>query len=275
MALKRLAMRRHQLFPNYRILVKHVRERELQNQRRLKELELKYEQQLAREKSHEDFVHMAVHELKSPVTVLKAYLQMMGMKLTREEQRTLLSTIEKMDVQLDRITHLISDLLDGTRAGLGTLHCLMNDFDINESARICIASLKAAHTDFVVELETDPSEPVAYGDRERIEQVMNNLLTNAVKYSPGEKYVKLQTRLGEGQIVVTVTDHGMGIPEHKQRLVFDQFYRVDTGGGKKVPGLGLGLFICADIIRKHNGRIGVSSREGEGSAFWFSLPYRG
>jgi signal transduction histidine kinase len=225
-------------------------------------------------KKFEDFVNMAVHELKTPVTVLKAYLQLIMAQLRRENQHNYIKTAEKMDVQLHKLLHLIDDLHDGVKANSDEIHCLMNDFNISESIRMCCENAKAMYPDFNIELEIEECDPIIRGDKDRIEQVLNNFINNAIKYSVDNKCIHVKCRRLDGQFVVTVFDHGIGIPEEKQDRVFQQFYRVESATERKRPGLGLGLFICAEIIKKHNGKIGVCSKEKEGSEFWFSVPVK-
>lgn len=246
----------------------------LQNRRHLRALEESQQKMIVHERGHDNFVHRAVHELKSPVTVLKAYLQLLMVHLQKENLQAHVGTVEKMDAQVDKIFHLITDMLDGAKAGSGSLHILMNDFDLNESLRLCAANLKASYPNSVIDLEISAGELLVYADRERIEQVINNLLTNGIKYSPGEKYIRIWAGIEGNSVIVRVKDRGMGIPEDKQAAVFEQFFRVDPDLGQGVPGLGLGLFICTDIIRRHQGEIGVISKEGEGAEFWFTIPYR-
>jgi signal transduction histidine kinase len=223
---------------------------------------------------YQDFVNMTIHELKTPVTVMKAYLQMMLLQLNKDQLPGYVKTVEKMDVQLEKMLHLISDLQDGININADNIHCLMNDFSIAEALKSCIDNLKTTNPDLIVEADIQHTDLPVNADRDRIEQVINNFITNALKYSGGEKYLKIKNTVKDGRATVSIIDRGTGIPAEKQQLIFEQFYRVDSALTQKQPGLGLGLFICAEIIRKHNGEIGVNSKEGGGSEFWFSLPLR-
>ncbi|MES2454849.1 MAG: HAMP domain-containing sensor histidine kinase [Bacteroidota bacterium] len=224
-------------------------------------------------KTYEDFVNMAAHELKTPVTVLKAYLQMITMQLRKENQLGYIKTVEKMDLQLNKLLHLISDLQDGVQVNSEKLHCLMNDFDINESIKTCCDSAIATHPNCRIEYELDQSCPLLKGDHDRIEQVIHNFITNAVKYSGAELLVKIKSVKTENEVLVSVSDNGRGIPADQQSRIFEQFFRVKSASNQ-AGGMGLGLFICQEIIKKHEGRIGVNSTEGVGSEFWFSLPVK-
>ncbi|KEQ31385.1 sensor histidine kinase [Pedobacter antarcticus] len=223
------------------------------------------------EKRHEDFVHMAVHELKSPITVLKVYVQMIVLKIQKEKFYKNIEMVEKMDHQLDKMLNLVADILDAAKAGSGTIHCVMNDFHINDLLKMSYENVQAIYPVYNIELQTDPANPVINGDRDRLEQVLNNFITNAVKYSSQDKFIKISSRIQDGKVYIGVADKGLGIPESKIKHVFKQFYRVHSLKTQSLPGLGLGLFICEEIIKKHNGQIGVDSREGEGSTFWFCI----
>lgn len=230
--------------------------------------------EVSERKRYEDFVSMAIHELKTPVTVLKAYMQMTLLQLHKEKQYSHIKVMEKMDIQLEKIDHLISDLLGAASGSPESIHCLMNDFSLNETLKDCVDNVKATYPRFTIEARPLGHDLTIRGDRERIEQVINNLISNAVKYSGNERYIKIHSAVKDSRVIIIVIDRGVGIPVEKQRQIFKQFYRVESPSIHKLPGLGLGLFICAEIIKKHNGEIGVHSREGKGSEFWFTLPVK-
>lgn len=223
-------------------------------------------------KEHEDFVHMAAHELKTPVTVLKAYIQLFQAKLSKDQRKEELILAGKMDAQLDKLINLISDLLDAARISSGSLSCVINDFKINSCIRDCVEAIKAASPNCKIECDLESTDPVIRGDRDRIDQVLVNLVGNAIKYSSNEKYVKIVSELDTDKLIIKVIDKGMGIPSDRQKYVFERFYRANDAATGTLPGLGLGLFISAEIIKKHHGTIGLESEEGKGSVFWFSLP---
>jgi signal transduction histidine kinase len=235
-----------------------------------------------REKLHEDFVHMATHELKAPVTVLKAYLQLAEMKLKMPESQSGSTTIKsmipfqellaKMNFQLDKLVSLINDLLESTRIKSGALNCQMSTFDLNICLNDCIEGFKAAQPEAQIEYKSPEGSLLISGDEVRIEQVILNLLSNAVKYSPGKANVQVSCEQAGDKLIVRVKDQGMGIPDDMLDSIFSRFVRVKSQEMAKFPGLGLGLYICAEIIKVHGGEILVDSILGKGSTFWFSLP---
>lgn len=222
----------------------------------------------------ENFVNLTAHELKTPVSVLKAYLQMIMRQLQKADQQNCMKTVERMEIQLDKLMHLICDMQDGIRADSEKMHCLMNELDVNDFLSMCAQDTIATHPGFEVTLELDHTRPVSMADKERIDQVVHNLINNSVKYSGDEKYIKLSSKVQEKTVVISVTDQGIGIPAAQQAHVFDLFYRVNNSLGKQPDGLGIGLYICAEIIRKHSGKIWLSSEYGNGSTFSFSLPLK-
>lgn len=235
-----------------------------------------------REKLHEDFVHMATHELKAPVTVLKAYLQLAEMKIKTPEAAQsesggkaipqFMELVSKMNFQLDKLVSLINDLLESTRIKAGALNCQMAPFDIARCVNDCVEGFKAAAPEASIDFSMPTQKLVVNGDEARIEQVILNLLSNAVKYSPGNAVVNVTCEQIDSRVFVRVEDKGIGIPHDMKKSIFTRFVRVKSPEMSKFPGLGLGLYICAEIVSVHGGEIDVESVIGQGSTFWFALP---
>lgn len=230
------------------------------------------QKQMQRQK--DDFLGIASHELKTPVTSIKAYAQVLGAMLTKEGEDKKAAMVLKMDSQLNRLTNLIGDLLDVTKINSGKLQFNKTWFNFNDIVAENINDLQ--HTTHRHTLTMDFSETgQVYSDKDRIGQVITNLVTNAIKYSPHSEQIIISTKLNGCEVVVCVKDFGIGIPEDKQDKVFEQFYRVSGSKQHTFPGLGLGLYISSEIIRREGGKMSVKSIEGKGSTFCFSLPIDG
>ncbi|HEU0227797.1 MAG TPA: ATP-binding protein, partial [Arachidicoccus soli] len=136
---------------------------------------------------------------------------------------------------------------------------------------VALETIQQTHEDFDIEVIGNETSITINADESRIEQVLINYLTNALKYSINQKKVKISREVSDGNLIIRVKDNGIGIPAEKQRLIFSKFYRVEESS-LKFQGLGIGLYICAEIIKRHNGELGVSSSTDNGSEFYFSIP---
>jgi two-component system CheB/CheR fusion protein len=180
--------------------------------------------------------------------------------------------IEKANKQVNRLTGLVDDLLDVTKITSGRLEFQYSRFKVGEAIQDCLDQIENNTITQEIVIEGD-TEIIVDADRHRLEQVITNFLSNAIKYSPGADKVILSIDQENGMLKVSVQDFGIGIPEDKKSFVFDRFFRVQESSAK-FSGLGLGLFISAEIIRRHGGRVGVISEENQGSTFWFTLPLK-
>jgi chemotaxis family two-component system sensor kinase Cph1 len=219
----------------------------------------------------DEFLSIASHELKTPVTSLKAITQILHAESVKRENDNETMMLSKMDAQINKLTALINDLLNtsnlqGSRVAYKKQHFNLRDLIIEVSDDI--QKTTADHKIIV-----EKNEPViVYADKERITQVLNNFLTNAIKYSPNTKEIIIGTKQDDNYITCVVRDFGIGIPEEQIPKIFDRFYRVSGENMHTYPGMGLGLYIAKDIIEKHNGKIWAVSSKGKGSAFYFGLP---
>jgi PAS domain S-box-containing protein len=230
------------------------------------------QKQLQRQK--DDFLGIASHELKTPVTSIKAYAQVLGAMLTREGETKKAEMVARMDAQVNRLTNLIGDLLDVTKINSGRLQFNKVWFDFNQAVKETMDDLQ--HTTKKHKLAADFTETgQIYSDKDRISQVITNLITNAIKYSPHTDQIIVSTRLKNNEAIACVQDFGIGIPDDKKDRVFEQFYRVSGDKQHTFPGLGLGLYISSEIIKREGGRMWVNSVEGKGSTFCFALPVDG
>ncbi|WIG61175.1 MAG: hypothetical protein OJF49_003923 [Ktedonobacterales bacterium] len=226
----------------------------------------------ALEQQKDEFLSVASHELKTPLTTLKILAQLTRKRLEKLEVLNT-SQVVRMERAIGRMERLVNDLLDVTRIQAGKLVLRLELCDL---VALCQMAADEQEELAARAITRDlPAGPVlVWADPERLEQVLANLLSNALKYSPAETEVTLTMRLRDGEATVEVADHGIGIPREAQIHLFDQFYRVpgvEVQSGSGV-GLGLGLFISHNIIQRHGWRITVESAPGKGSCFRFSLP---
>lgn len=224
-----------------------------------------------REARRNEFISMVVHELKTPITSLKGYSQLLGRRCERMGDADGMQLASRMDQQVKRLTGLIDDLLDINRMEGDRLRLRASEFAFDDLVEEVIADIQLTteqHT-LVKEGQTDAT---IQGDRERIGQVLTNLLTNAIKYAPESEKIVIKLARDEQSVIASVQDFGPGIPDEQQAHVFEPFYRVEEQGST-ASGLGLGLTIAANLIKRHQGKIWVESEEGAGTTFSFTLPF--
>lgn len=219
----------------------------------------------------DNFIGIASHELKTPVTSLKAYAQVLQKMLLNKGELREASMVGKMDAQLNRLTSLISDLLDVTKINSGRLRFNDSDFDFNDLVSELLEDLQRT-TERHVLIQDLPPLGIIHADKERIGQVIINLVTNAIKYSPEAEKIYISASIEDSEITFCVQDFGIGISPKNISKVFDQFYRVTGDVQHTFPGLGLGLYISSEIIKREGGHIWVNSNENEGSTFCFKIP---
>ena len=217
------------------------------------------------------FISMASHELKTPVTSIKGYVQILQSMYSNGEDTFLQNSLKIVDKQIITLTKLISELLDISKIKSGGLDFNKEDFEINNLVQEVVDEIK--HINPVYDIPVSATGKVMVnGDRHRIGQVLINFLTNAVKYAPHSDTIKVISVMENNKVVISVEDSGIGISKKDQERIFERFYRVEGKNEKTFPGFGIGLFIASEIIRRHNGKINVISEPGKGSVFSFSLP---
>ena len=226
-------------------------------------------------KSHQkkdEFIGVASHELKTPLTSIKAYLQLLE-KI--EEEQPNKTYLKKAQDNVAKLQQLIFDLLDVSKIQAGQLRLDIKEFDIDQLVDECVndARLNSTHH-HVIRLDGRAGRLIK-ADRQRIEQVLINLLSNAIKYSPtGVKDIIVDTQKVGTEVIVSIKDFGVGVPKSEEKKIFERFYR-SSGNLFGISGFGLGLYICNEIIKRHNGRLWLESEEGKGSTFSFALPLEG
>lgn len=223
------------------------------------------------ERRKDEFISMASHELKTPVTALKGFTQLLLRRFKKLGDEESIRFLTRMDTQINKLTKLVSDLLDISKMQAGKLEYDMEPFDLNVLAQEIVENVQGTTQTHSLILQKT-AEVCAFGDRDRIGQVFINLFTNAIKYSPNADKVIVQISTDGTNALVCVQDFGIGIAESHQQRIFERFYQVNEPSAKTYPGLGIGLYISCEIIKRHQGRLWVKSQKGEGSTFNFSLP---
>lgn len=219
----------------------------------------------------DEFISIASHELKTPITSLKAALQMIErITMHKEEMKPAHVFVQKGIKQVDKLIELIKDLLEVTKIQAGKLELKKTKFVLDELIAECCEELQVHSEKHQLFVKGDKDVTV-YADRNRLEQVLINLVSNAIKYSPSAQKVVIKVNKIDKAIKISITDFGIGIPKDKLEFLFDRFYRVDDAS-QRYAGLGLGLYISAEIVNRHSGHINVESIQGEGSTFWFTIP---
>ena len=221
---------------------------------------------LSQEKKDE-FIGIASHELKTPLTSIKGYLQVLD---DIEDKQPNKKYIQKTLGSVNRLQDLIYDLLDVSKIQSGQLHLNFTEFDIDLLIDEAIASFQVIAADHNIIRQGKHISLMVTADRQRIEQVLINLLSNAVKYSPNAREVFVYTETTGKEFIIKVRDFGIGIAKEEQPRVFDRFYRAKDNS-ILISGFGLGLYICKDIMKKHNGKIWIESTD-TGTIFNVSLP---
>ncbi len=218
-----------------------------------------------------DFIAMASHELKTPLTSLKAYVQLLSKKLADSGDSFVDNALSNANYQVNRMTDLIHGFLDLSKLEPGKLKLKMQEFDLNKLIEECIANSGSANQYHSISFF--PGENLAVvADREKISQVIGNFLSNAVKYSAKGSKISITSEKVGNFVEVAVKDEGIGIKFKDQEKLFQRFYRVENERMKNISGFGIGLYLSSEIIQRHKGKIGLQSEENKGSIFYFSLP---
>lgn len=223
------------------------------------------------ERKKNEFISMVVHELKTPLTSLKGFTQLLARQLATGSDPRISQLVSRIDAQSNKLTALIDDLLDVTRIEGGTFQFEENFFSFDELVDEITQDIQLTNASHTL-LREGRAGKIVWGDRKRIGQVITNFLTNAIKYAPEAENITVRTEANEQEIIFSVQDSGPGIPREKQEQIFAPFYRIEDAAQRNAPGLGLGLFISAEIIRGQRGNIWVESDEGKGATFFFTLP---
>lgn len=219
----------------------------------------------------DEFLSIVSHEMKTPLTIIRSYSQLMAKRIQNKSgEKEALLFLDNIANQTDKITRLITDLLDISKIQTGKLSIEVKPFQLQQLIRKTITDFRYASSSHSIRL-TGSTKALVAGDESRIGQVVINLLTNAIKYSPKSKRIQLHIQRKRTYIITSVMDYGIGIPASKQKYIFQRFFRINERSEQHMS-LGLGLYIASEIIKLHHGTIWVESKKGKGSTFSFSLP---
>ncbi|HLH61853.1 MAG TPA: ATP-binding protein [Ktedonobacteraceae bacterium] len=243
------------------------RKAEQERQRLLREQMIRDE----REARRNEFISMVVHELKTPLSSIKGYSQLLGKRCERSGDTQGMQLAARLDQQVNRLTSLIDDLQDINRMEGGKLRLRESLFAFDDLVAEVVADIQLTTEQQTIVIEGQTGTTI-YGDRERINQVLTNLLANAIKYAPESETILVKLKRDEQFVTACVQDFGPGIPKEYQEYIFEPFYRVDIPDNGSKQGLGLGLAIAAGLIKRHQGQLWVESEERAGATFCFTLP---
>jgi PAS domain S-box-containing protein len=218
-----------------------------------------------------DFIGMVSHELKTPLTSLSAIIQVANSKLRNSEDAFLTGAMQKANVQVKRMSTMINGFLNVSRLESAMIHIDKQDFPVDELISEVIEETRLTNSNHRISFDHCPPINVL-ADHDKISSVISNLLGNAIKYSPTGTEITIRCKVEKDNVTVSVRDEGMGIAPEDAGKIFDRYYRVQSGKGNHISGFGIGLYVSAEIIRRHDGRIWVESEPGKGSTFYFSLP---
>lgn len=221
----------------------------------------------------DEFISVASHELKTPVTSVKMFTQVLKKHSEQIGDTKAVSHLNKMDKQINKLTELIYDLLNVSKIQAGKMEFKKQEFNFDEAVKETVDVLQQSSEKHKLIIKGHTGKTVL-GDEERIGQVINNLISNAIKYSPRADKVTIKLSSNNRKVQVDVTDYGIGMVKTHLSKIFERFYRVYDNTDKTFPGLGIGLYICSEIIKRHEGKFWVKSNLGKGSTFSFSLPIK-
>jgi signal transduction histidine kinase len=221
----------------------------------------------------DEFISMASHELKTPVTSLKGFTRVLQNRLKKQANEESLKYLASIDRQVNKLTKLVNEMLDISKIQQGKLDYRAERFDLDTLVHEIVGDLQAGTSTHQLLIAGSTKAQVC-GDRDRIGQALINLVTNAIKYSPHSDEVLVRISQDAENAIVSVQDSGIGIAPAYHEQIFERFYQVTDAEEKTYPGLGMGLYISSEIIKRHHGRIWVESKKEAGSTFSFCLPYQ-
>ena len=246
------------------------------------ELKERYEQLKELDRMKSQFLSIASHELKTPITAMSGFLQVALRRVRRLSQGNAAAPVaeglngitDQLEIvyrQTGKLARLVDELLDVSRIQTGRIEFRYGDVDLSELANEVATRMQLTTTTHAISVRRD-SENVVKADRDHLEQVLNNLLTNAIKYSPSGGSITIDVRPDDSGVRLSVTDEGIGIPEKELDAIFGLFYRSPDRAARDAAGMGLGLYISKEIVVRHGGRIWAESSGTKGSVLNVIIP---
>ncbi|MDN3588506.1 PAS domain-containing protein [Pedobacter aquatilis] len=223
----------------------------------------------ADEQRKSDFIGMVSHELKTPLTSISGYLQLLQIRARKNEDSFSQPALDKATNQLKKMTNMINSFLNMSRLESGKIHIENQYFDLSHLVSEIESEFQLTVTSHKL-IFTSEGEAFVNADRDKIGQVINNFISNAIKYSPVGSTINIRCKPLEKAMQVSVQDQGYGIREEDREKLFERYYRV-ANQPTTISGFGIGLYLCAEIIKRHNGKIWVESEQGKGSTFYFTI----
>ncbi len=231
------------------------------------------EDQKAKEKQKDDFISIASHELKTPITSLNGYIYVLKEMFASSKNQASIQLLDKVSKQTNKLISLINTLLDITKIKQGLMQLDQSEFDIDNLVREVSEEMKATSANHKIELNLQ-AKKIITADRQKIDEVLTNLISNAIKYSPKADKIVLTSTSSDENVSICVQDFGLGISKEMQEKIFDRFFRINDKNMESYPGLGLGLYIASEIVKRHRGTISVNSEKNRGSVFYVTLPVK-
>lgn len=227
----------------------------------------------ALDKRKDDFISTATHELKTPITSIRLFAEIVERQTKKTGDKIGLESVKELNIQLDRLTALMNYLLDVAKIQQGKLALNKVTFDVNAFIEEVIMIVKNISLVHIIDFTKNTDKEI-YADRERMSQVLTNLVSNAIKYSDKGSKIIVNSAHDKKNIIISIKDSGFGIPKSEQKLIFSRFYRANAAIDKNISGIGLGLYVAMQIVKAHHGRMWVKSVEKKGSTFYFSIPIK-
>ncbi|HLI88545.1 MAG TPA: ATP-binding protein [Ktedonobacteraceae bacterium] len=224
------------------------------------------------EEQRSTFISVISHELQTPIAIIKGYASTLARSDAKLEPEALRSRLIAIEEEADRLNKLVGNLLYASRIQANGLHMDITSLDLGPLIQKVARRFRGRYPAVRITLSIPPNLPSVMADGERIEEVLQNLLDNAIKYSPDRPLITISCRATGEEVIVSVSDAGMGISLRDQEQIFERFHRVGAPLAQATPGAGLGLYICRAIVEAHGGHIWVESALRQGSTFSFSLP---